>query len=97
MSLLGLWTGTTKTWLASGAAPEETAISASITAILGGRWLCIDYQGGHLIVGNHDDAREHEISRIEGTSVTRSLGKMHVQDEELVIEMAAVETRLRRS
>jgi hypothetical protein len=93
----GQWTGTTRTWFDADGEPEETATTANITSILGGRWICIDYQGvamgkphaGHMIVGFHRDASEHEVAWVDsfhtGTAMMMSVGKPRADTEVRVL------------
>jgi len=96
-ALAGEWTGTESLWLDADAPPETTPITAKISSILGGRWICVDYEGtaagkphaGHMIVGFHRDAREHEIAWIDsfhtGTSILMSNGAPRAEREVRVL------------
>jgi hypothetical protein len=58
-SLIGNWTGNTKTWFEKDVLADESPSEAKITSILGNRFISLDYQGslegkafeGKMIVG----------------------------------------------
>lgn len=86
LGLVGRWAGVTRTWLDPSAPPDEAKTSATIEALLGGRWIRIDYQStvagkphaGQMIFGFHRDARVFEMAWIDsfhtGTSIMLSTG-----------------------
>ena len=92
-SLIGSWSGSTKTWFDPTTAPEESPTQATIESLLGGRSIRIDYQGtamgkphaGQMIVGYHKDAREHEVSSIDsfhtGSAMMMSVGTPRADGE----------------
>ncbi|QXU43957.1 DUF1579 domain-containing protein [Pedobacter sp. D749] len=58
-SLIGAWSGITKTWFEKDVLADESPTEAKITSILGNRFISLDYQGslegkafeGKMIVG----------------------------------------------
>lgn len=86
-SMVGRWSGPTQTWLAPDAAPDESRTEATVEALLGGRWIRIDYQGtvqgephaGQMLVGFHKDAKVFEIALVDSfhtaTSIILSTGE----------------------
>jgi hypothetical protein len=84
--LAGRWIGETQTWFDPESAPETSPTGATIEALLGGRWIRIDYQGtamerphaGVLLLGFHRDPQLFEAAWIDsfhtGTAIMMSVG-----------------------
>jgi hypothetical protein len=85
-ALVGGWSGTTRTWLNPVAPPDEHPTRATISSLLDGRWIRIDYHGvvmktphaGEMIIGFHKDAAEYEMLWIDsfhtGSAMMMSVG-----------------------
>lgn len=85
--LVGRWTGETQLYLDPSAPPETSRTDATIDALLGGRWVRVDYQGtamgkphaGVLTLGYHRDAGSFEAAWIDsfhtGTAIMTSVGE----------------------
>ena len=86
LALVGRWSGTTSTWLAPQAPADEAGTEATIEALLGGRFVRIDYQSavqgkphaGQMLFGFHSDARAFELAWLDsfhtGTAIMLSTG-----------------------
>lgn len=89
--MAGRWRGTARTWFMPGELADESAIQGEIRRILGGRFVCHEYEGtmqgeplsGVAIHGYDVDAGEYVTSWIDsfhnGTAimVSRSPGEGH--------------------
>jgi len=85
--LAGRWSGDTHTIYGPGTPEEDCSTTATIEALLGGRWIRIDYQGtamgqphaGVLTLGFHNDIQTYEAALIDsfhtGTMMLISVGK----------------------
>jgi Protein of unknown function (DUF1579) len=64
-ALVGEWEGTTRTWLDPSARPDEGHTTARIEAVLGGRFVRLEYRGtvigkphaGEMLLGCDTDGR----------------------------------------
>ena len=85
--LIGKWSGTTKTWFEKDVLADESASEAKITAVLGDRFISLDYQGslegktfeGKMIVGFDIPYQRFSTSWIDsfhmGTQIMLSSGE----------------------
>jgi hypothetical protein len=90
LALCGRWSGTTSTWLDPAAPADQAGTEATIEALLGGRFVRIDYQSavqgrphaGQMIFGFHSDARAFELAWLDsfhtGTAMMLSTGAASV-------------------
>lgn len=90
--IAGRWRGDTELYLDPSAAPELSHTEATIEALLGGRWIRIDYRGtamarphaGVLLLGFHRDANAFEAAWIDsfhtGTAMMMSVGEPRADD-----------------
>lgn len=86
LALVGRWSGTTSTWLDPEAPADQAGTEATIEALLGGRFVRIDYQSavqgkphaGQMLFGFHSDARAFELAWLDsfhtGTAIMHSTG-----------------------
>lgn len=86
MTLVGHYTGQTRTWLDPQAPPEETAGELHVEALGGGRWLRLQEQGrvadrphtGEALLGFHRDAQQFELCWVDsfhtGSAMMLSVG-----------------------
>lgn len=87
-SLIGKWTGLTKTWFEKDILADESMSEAEIISILGGRFISIDYNGfleekpfeGKMIIGYDIPYQRFTTSWLDsfhmGTQIMLSGGKV---------------------
>lgn len=88
LALVGRWSGTTSTWLDPSAPADQAGTEATIEALLGGRFIRIDYQSavqgkphaGQMLLGFHSDAGAFELAWLDsfhtGTALMLSTGPL---------------------
>jgi hypothetical protein len=89
-ALVGAWQGTARTWFKPDELADESPISGTIRAALGGRFVIHEYQGslqgkqlaGLAIHGYHNDLQRFETAWIDsfhnGTAIMMSVGESGV-------------------
>jgi hypothetical protein len=86
-SLVGTWDGLVRTWFEPDKPPDETRLAARIDALLGGRFVRIDYQGtamgkphaGQMLLAYERDERRYAMAWLDsfhtGTALMLSTGQ----------------------
>ncbi|TGL86499.1 DUF1579 domain-containing protein [Leptospira congkakensis] len=86
-SLVGRWTGNTKTWFEKDVLADESPAEVTITSVLGGRFISLDYQSslegkpfvGKMVIGFDIPYQRYTSSWIDsfhmGTQIMLSSGE----------------------